>query len=321
MTKGGLVLAGLIIPVEGMRIESFVDNPKLQLSGRDYKARKTKWPRQWVIHTTKGVWPQFLVDGIGPPLAADGVVKFWNEDPLHSGAQLVVDGDSAVQTCDIATCAASHATTANDWSTGVEMYQERDGVIRKATIANTVRLVIAGMKAQRLPLQIASDRYVPGKIIERLKYGGPDFVGIYGHRDQAWKFPEWLDADERRRFPNGYAARGRGDPGDGVYDAFIATGEVEAVNVGAQQDRALWRGRQLALNRMGEDLDVDGIPGRATMDALERRGFSSGPDLDAHVDRVLYFCPCGRSSAIKSTPATCSICGGAMAHRYPPADG
>lgn len=285
-TRGGIVVGGRVIPIEGMRIDNFVDNPKLHLDGRDYKRRGVgDWPRQWILHTTKGEWPQQLLDGVGPPLAAESVLEFWQDDPEHSGAHLVVDGDSALCCADLLTEAAHHATKCNPHSVGVEMYQERGGVIRKTTIANTVRLTFVGMTALNLPLQMASDAYVPGKIIPRLRDGGADFVGIFGHRDQAWRFAYQLPAHVREKYPTGYANRGRGDPGDAIGEALVAAG-VELMHCEGREDRAIWRRRQSALNRLGERLVVDGIAGPKTVLAMKRRGFSCGRDIDSATGHV-----------------------------------
>ncbi len=289
-TRGGLVVDGRVIPIEGMTIENFVDNPKLHLDGRDYKRRTLPrdWVRQWVMHTTKGEWPQSFLDGIGPPLAADNVLAYWQRDPEHSGAHLVVDGDSAICCADLLTEAAYHATTANMHSVGVEMVQEKGGGIRKLTISNTVRITMVGMLALRLPLQMVSDTYIEGRIIERLKGdptaaigAGPDFVGLYGHRDQAWKFPWQLPPAVRAKYPDGYANRGRGDPGDEIYAAFQAAG-FERLHCEGREDRHVWRKRQAYLNRHhGERLAVDGIAGPSTMAALRRHTFSCGRDIPA----------------------------------------
>lgn len=285
-TRGGLVIAGLVVPVEGMRIDNFIDTPSLKLGPRDCHPRRgTKWVRQFVFHTTKGDDPQTFVDGVGPPLAAEHVVKFWQEDPEYSGAHLVGDGDSALCCADLLHDACNHATTCNEWSVGFELYQEAGGVIRKATIAGGVRIAAAACEALNIPAQVVSDTYVPGAIIERLKDGGPDFVGVYGHRDQAWKFDYQLTPAQRAKYPHGYASRGRGDPGDHVYDELARAG-FERVNCARGEDRALWSRRQGALTRLGEvglrrlDGTFDGIAGPSTMTALHRRGFRSGRDLD-----------------------------------------
>ena len=292
-TRGGWVIGGKVYPVEGMTIENFIDTPSLHLSdmhlnGGDYRHRNLPhdWVRQFVIHTTKGEDPQQFLDGVGPPLAADSVLEYWQRDPEHSGAHAVFDGDSGICCADLLLDAAYHATTVNMHSVGVEMYQEHGGVIRKATITNTVRSVTVAMLALNLPLQMVSDTYHEGKIIERLKDGGPDFVGLFGHRDQAWKFPYQLPPAIRAKYPDGYANRGRGDPGDEVYAAFQRAG-FERFSCEGREDRAAWRKRQTALNKLGAHLVVDGIAGPGTMRALKSAGFPSGRDLDAAVGIVV----------------------------------
>lgn len=278
---GGLLMSGLVVPVDGVSIANPLTTPWAKLDGGDYTRRKTGWLRQVLLHTTKGIWPQKLLPGSGKGGADQIVEEFWRGDATHSAAQIAVDRDyTAACLADLATCAAYHATTSNDWSTGIEMYQDGDGSIHEATLHVTVVITRAICDHFAIPFQIASDVYRDDHIIDRMLNGGGDCVGIFGHRDQAWAFPHQLDAEHRAKYPNGYAARGRGDPGDEIYRRMVAAG-AEPLNFGAREDLAVWSRRQTKLNAMGEALKVDGVAGPGTMAALRRRGFASGRALDA----------------------------------------
>jgi len=102
--------------------------------------------------------------------------------------------------------------------------------------------------------------------IPRLVAGGRDAVGIYGHRDQS---------DQR----------GRGDPGDRIYELLVAEG-AEPLDYATGEDLARGRARQQALNaeaaRRGETwppLVVDGLVGPASLTAARRQGHARWRDV------------------------------------------
>lgn len=257
--NGGLLIAGVVVPVDGLEILNPVDGPNwCRLAAGDYTKRRTTWIRQIIVHTTKGLWPQHVIPGAGKGGRDRVVADFWRNDPTHSAAHLVVDTDGSVAClADLARDAAYHATVSNDWSIGIEMYQESNGGLYEATIASTVRLVAALCARFSIPFQIPTPYVGP---IARMTSGGKDCVGVFGHRDNTTR-------------------RGRGDPGDLVMAELQLAG-AERLDFAAGEDLAFWKRRQRKLNAMGEKLDVDGIAGPATMRALRARGFTSGRELD-----------------------------------------
>lgn len=281
MTSGGLLIAGLVVPVQGVTIHNPLDTKWCRLNPRDYKQRSTKWVRSIMQHTTKGIDPQHLVLGEGPPGKDELVAKFWQNDPTQSAAHIIVDNDgTAACLADLATIQAYHATTINDWSVGIETYQNPGGVLYEAAIATTVRITQAICEHMGIPFQMHGAPYRPGRIVERLKHGGADCVGVFGHRDQAWKFPNQLGATERVIYPDGYANRGRGDPGDLIMLAIRKAG-AEPFDFEKREDLSVWMRRQQHLVNIGERLTVDGVAGPGTMAALRRRGLKNGRAVDA----------------------------------------
>lgn len=259
----GLLIAGLLHEVPGVECLSpgAGSPPWLRLAPGDYKQRATKWVRQIVVHTTKGIDPQIIRPGGGPGGRDKVVADFWRHDPQHSAAHIVVDADGSVAClADLATVAAYHATSANDLSVGIEMYQESDGSVWQATIDSTVAICGVIADVLGIPRQMHHAPYA-GRPIARLVTGGADVVGLYGHRDQTDR-------------------RGRGDPGGAIYAALRGAG-WEGFDFGARQDLDRWISRQQKLRAMGEHVDVDGICGPGTMAAMRRRGFRTGPELDA----------------------------------------
>lgn len=270
----GLLVSGLYIDVPGVNVVAPGPGspPWVKLDAGDFRRRRTPWVRQVIVHTTKGKWPQHVKPGRGPDGREKAVADFWRGDPLHSAAHIVIgsDGDVACL-ADLALICAWHATTSSDHSVGIEVYQEADGGIYEAALESLVKIVPVICDVLSIPFQIAGDRYVPGRILERMKNGGADCVGIFGHRDQAWDFEK------------NAAARGRGDPGDEIYHRLIDAG-AEPFCYAARGDLGAWKNRQLKLNLMGERLVVDGVCGPGTYQAMRRRGFANGREIDKLVE-------------------------------------
>lgn len=270
--SGGLLVGGLVIPVPGVTVANPLDTPWAKLDARDYRRRNTSWVRQAIVHTTKGIWPQRLIP-TAPGGKAKVVADFYRRDPEHNGAQAVADLDgTGACLADLATQAAHHAGLSNEYSWGLEIYQLADGTLTEASIRAAIEMLVVGCDALGIPLQVHRAPYRNGRVIERLKDGGRNVVGVFGHRDQAW------DAKTQR------ARRGRGDPGDLVMDAVAADPRFEAFDFHAEEDLRAWERRQCYLRRLGHELHDDGVAGPATMRAMRLAGFASGREIDAALE-------------------------------------
>lgn len=276
----GLLIRGKLEPVDGLTIippASHGGPAWATLSPGDYRARTTTWVRQVIIHSTKGLWPQRVIAGSGPPGRAQVVADFWRGDPLHSAAQLVVDQDGTVVClCDLAESQAYHAEGSNPWSIGIEMYQQSPAAgeaagIYEATLAATSRLVAALTEIGGhfpIPAQCPAGPYrnrpitrmEQGSGIARHNVGGASMVGVFGHRDNT-------------------SERGRGDPGDDIFRRLIDEQGFEALDYERMEDRERGHDRQEALNRRGEQLEVDGIAGPSSLAAARRQGFARWRDV------------------------------------------
>lgn len=222
----------------------------------DYRQRRGA-PSQIVIHTTKGMWPQRVLDGAGPAGRADHVARFWDRSDEHSAAHIVVGSDGVTAClCDVATTAAFHATVANERSVGVEIYQEAGGGIYQAALDAAVRVVLALCEALQIPPILLGARY-DGKPIPELLDGGPSYRGIYGHRSNT-------------------ARRGRGDPGDEIFTRLIVAG-AEAMPISRYHANNLERQQHLVSR--GAKLALDGIPGPATLAAARVAGYARWRDV------------------------------------------
>jgi hypothetical protein len=259
VTAGGLLVAGLVVPVPGLEVINPVNGPAwCKLDPGDYRRRRTKWTRAVVLHTTKGIWPQHVIPGAGPGGKDKHVASWWHRDPEHSAAHIVIDTDGSVAClADLATVCAYHATVSNEWTVGIELYQLGNGGIYEATLAAAGVLVPAICEALSIPFQMVGDEY-RNRPLRRLVDGGPDVVGVYGHRHNTHR-------------------RGRGDPGDAVFTELELRG-AERFDFDAGEDLAAWKRRQQHLG-----VKADGIAGPATMAALRRAGFACGRDVDAAI--------------------------------------
>lgn len=266
MTATGLLIAGRKVLVPGLTVINSDDAPWCKLNPGDYRARKTTWPRQVILHVTKGVPKQYVRAGAGKVGAARNVADFWFNDPNHSAAQLVVDRDGTVLClADLQYTCAYHATVSNDYSVGIEMYQESDGGVYEATLDATVLLVRAICDAMDIPFQFHAGRY-NGHPIARMLNGGIDCVGILGHRDNTEQ-------------------RGWGDPGDEIFHRLQAAG-AEPLDYATSQDLSVGRARQRMLNELDakagntwRPLLVDGLVGPSSLAAAKRLRFERWRDV------------------------------------------
>jgi N-acetylmuramoyl-L-alanine amidase len=257
---GGLLIGGRRVVVPGHSVINQYDDPRCRLDPGDYSTRKAPRVSQIILHTTKGIWPQRITPGAGPPGKHLAVADFWRGDPEHSAAPLVVGRAGEISClCDLLLFAAHHATASNRHSVGIEMYQERDGSIREATLAATVALVLVLCAELGIQLQVPMRAYRNAPMA-RMVDGGPGVFGVLGHRDNT-------------------SRRGRGDPGDEIFVRLCQKkdaggGAAEALIADNGHDLHVWAQRQRAMGFPAAQ--CDGIPGPRTTAALKERGFPGG---------------------------------------------
>lgn len=274
----GLLVAGRIHSVAGLRVlapASVGGEPWCRLDAGDYATRSTTWIRQIILHTTGGLWPQYVRPGAGHPGHARQVADMWSGadrgdgGAAHSAAQLVVDFDGSVAClADLAYAAAYHAEGSNHYSVGVEMCTMPDGSIYEATLTATARL----MDALCWPLLPVPRQYPRGPYLNRplvrmetgsgktrRQLGGPGVVGVLGHRDNT-------------------SERGPGDPGDAIWRELAAAG-FEGLDYSTDQDLSVARDRQRTLVGLGARISVDGLVGPSSLAAAADAGFSRWRDV------------------------------------------
>jgi hypothetical protein len=264
----GLIIDGAEVEVPGLAVSNWNDNPRFRLrigqpnGANDGRKRKTRWVRQIILHTTKGIpggkdrRPQKVLPGVGPVgTQAECVARWWSVSELCSGAHMVCDFDGSwLCLADLAAECAYHATTVNDVSIGIEICQGRDAEMYEGQLDSVVAMV------DFLTARFGIQRQIPHAYtgpIPRLEEGGANCVGVFGHRDQTDN-------------------RGPGDPGDAIMERLAAAG-YERLDFRAGADLEVWAARQQALSlRQGAPLSVDGVAGPATVARLAQSGRTHG---------------------------------------------
>lgn len=271
--------------VEGLNIVNPGEHMDAKMSLEDFSLRPTTWIRQITVHTTGGHWPQKIIEGAGPGGHAMKISKSWRNSKDYGGAPFVIDFDGTVWLLiDPFKYQVFHATLVNAHSIGIEMCTRPDGSIYRATLEACVTLVKALCELCGIPFQIHSKPYVKGKIIERLKDGGRNVVGVFAHHQNAWVFPYqyksiYATTAEVQRalanYPNGYANRGNGDCGDEFF-VMARTAGALALDFNKAEELAYWKPVQMAINQIGAmsvpkyKLDVDGVYGPSLHAAMKK---------------------------------------------------
>ncbi|HET9625139.1 MAG TPA: N-acetylmuramoyl-L-alanine amidase [Kofleriaceae bacterium] len=252
----GLVVHGTIIPVDGVHIITSADAAWCRVPTS--KPRPTPWVRQYILHKTIADFPEDILAGAGPIDGDRQSIEGWAGGV--DGAHLVTGYDG--RTCCLADLALTdifHATASNPWSVGHEMKEKVRSGVYQATLDATVKVCLAACRALGIQLQMPRLGSYTGHPIARMSDrgatpGGPDMVGIFGHRDNT----------ERR---------GHWDPGDAIFKLLAAHG-VEQFDFAAGQDREVWRKRQIEIGIPADE--ADGIPGPGTVARLKAAGYVDG---------------------------------------------
>lgn len=259
----GLLVDGHAVDVEGVTIVSPGDDPNCILTqGKDWKPR-TNRPHQIILHKTIADDPERVISGAGPAGGAEKTALFF----LHSdgkvmtyrnaGAHIVIGEDGiAWNLADLVTAEVFHATVSNLYSIGIESREVVGGGVYQATLESMVAIVIAICRATGIQFQVPRLPY-KGHPMRRMIGGGPDMIGVFGHRDNT-------------------EDRGRWDPGDVVFALLRQRGALP-FDFDAGEDLVFWKGVQKDLAMRGlYHGPIDGIPGHGTTEGLRADGYRDG---------------------------------------------
>lgn len=252
--------------VPGVSTANWKQDPRLCLDMSHGEPRPSVvWIHAIVLHTTKGIpggkdhREQQLLPGLGPDQRnCEQLVDCWANDNSCASAHLFVDfNGTAACLADLSSRITYHAAQhdVNRASIGIEIYQGVNAELYEGQLDCVVRLV--DYLTRRFGVQRQFQRIYHKRPVKRITEGGRNVVGIYGHRDVTDN-------------------RGQGDPGDYIFQKLAAAG-YEAFDFEADEDLAAWKKRQTDLNAQYKaGLQVDGIPGQKTRDALRQAGRPHG---------------------------------------------
>jgi len=257
----GLLVGGVLVPVDGVKIVSPGEEPGCSLtSGKDCKPR-TNRPQQLILHKTIADDPEKILAGAGPAGGAKKTADYWRScdgktNPYRNAGAHGVTGEDGVvwNLVDLIKVEVFHATVSNLISIGWETREVAGGGVYQASLDATVLTAIAICRAVGIQLQVPHS--YNGHPLHRMLNGGHDVVGVLGHRDNTEERGEW-------------------DPGNILFGMLRAHG-AEAFDFANGEDIATWKARQLSLNAKGHTLTIDGIPGPATTAALRAEGYIDG---------------------------------------------
>lgn len=265
--SGGLLIGGLVVEVPGVTVIGPHDAAWAHLAPGDSRPRPTSWVRQYILHKTIADDAEKVMPGAGPAGADERTTEAWEiervKDGTYAGAHLVTGHDGRVAClADLAAVETFHATASNPWSVGHETCELVGGYVYQAALDATAATCLAACEALGIQLQMQRRGTYTGHPIPRMAEkgptpGGPDMVGIFGHR---------LNTERR----------GQWDPGEILWDMLADRGVME-FDFSQGEDRAFWMTVQQDLTaRKLYAGAIDGVPGPATTAALRLDGYRSG---------------------------------------------
>lgn len=213
----GLIVGGVRVPVAGVSVVTWQDDPKRAPKVTDGRAR-TAAPTAIVLHTSRGVRGTVRPGSLASQ-RAEVLALYQARTAREVSWHLTVDSDGTVlQQADVGSWSCWHAPPTNAWSIGVELVQQPDhGDLYEVQVGAAVKVVDALCSVLQIPRRVpVTAQGAPLSTVvpswRSVAAGGraEHWSGVLGHR-------------------NVTADRGPGDPGDGVFSALLAAGFAGAV--------------------------------------------------------------------------------------------
>lgn len=246
----GLIIDKKEFLIPGLEIVNYYDIPALKLrASEDMRARRGLRVQSVGLHNTKAK-ETHVVPGVGPETRLETrITNWWSKDNSPAGAHLCVDYDRTIGCmADLLRDAAYHASSMNELSIGIEIYEDGTGKVYQAQLETVVALVewlcaFFGVQRQMPPADYDG-------VVERIRKGGSTFYGVFGHCHQ-------------------YAGKQK-DPGRDIFKYLRAAHFME-FDFNKNEDLHFWTPIQRKLGT-----DSDGMPGSITTDALRDAGYENG---------------------------------------------
>jgi len=218
LSAGGLIVDGVRVPVPGVSVTTWLDDPKRAPPITDGRAI-TRRPIAFVWHTSKGVLCRAAAPDAIPSTHAETLALYQSRTTREVSWHLTVDTDGDVlQQADPARWQCWHAGGANAWSLGAELVQrDATGTLTAPQIRAAADVTDAVCLALAIPRRVLVGldgapwvRQV--KDLQSAKAGGRGltWAGVIGHVH--------LTTD-----------RGPGDPGPLIFAELIARGYARHV--------------------------------------------------------------------------------------------
>ena len=218
LSAGGLIVNGVRVAVPGVRVTTWLDDPKRAPPITDGRSI-TKPPIAFVWHTSKGVLCRALAPDAIPSTMGETLALYQSRTDREVSWHLLVDTDADVlQQADPARWQCWHAGGANAWSLGAELVQrDATGTLTAPQIRAAADVTDAVCAALAIPRRVLVGpdgapwmRQV--RDLQSTKAGGRGltWAGVIGHVH--------LTTD-----------RGAGDPGPLIFAELIARGYARHV--------------------------------------------------------------------------------------------
>lgn len=229
LAPSGLVIDGRRIPVPGVAVCTWLDDPRRAPAITDGGPRQADDVIALVWHTSKGRLATRAKRESIPSTHAETLALYQSRTAREVSWHITVDTDGDVlQQADAARWTAWHAGSANGWTIGAELVQREDApdVLTSVQIDAAVAVTIAACDALSVPrrvlvtggghphlgpvLDLISPRAKHAKTGRPLGGRGRAWGGVLGHCHLAHR-----DAS---------GGRGPGDPGPLIFEALAAVG-------------------------------------------------------------------------------------------------
>jgi hypothetical protein len=218
LSAGGLIVNGVRVAVPGVRVTTWVDDPKRAPPITDGRSI-TAPPRAFVWHTSKGILCRALAPDAIPSTHAETLALYQSRTAREVSWHITVDTDADVlQQADPARWQCWHAGGANAWSLGAELVQrDATGTLTAPQIRAAADVTDAVCAALAIPRRVLVGpdgapwvRQVKDLQSTRAGGRGLTWAGVLGHVH--------LTTD-----------RGPGDPGPWIFAELIARGYARHV--------------------------------------------------------------------------------------------
>jgi hypothetical protein len=257
-----IIFNGAQFEIPGIKTLSWKDPDASRLGIKEvtHKSPRGTWLRGIVCHTIHGTLGN-LLPGLGPDSTIDlAEARYQTNTDREVSFDYTCDfnGEWIIQNDPLKNY-TWQATSVNGYTLGFELVQQNNGDLYEGQIAKAVEFIdflTAKLGIQRQIPWDSKNNCTPHGVVQRIAgpNHGSDVVGVYSHSHQTTN-------------------RGYGDCGPWLPAALKAAG-YETYAFDGDDDKAIWKARQKALGFA--DKDCDGVPGPATVRALQASGKKNG---------------------------------------------